>query len=76
MRRCTALDSVRDPNRGTAAIPLAEVGTTAPEIAEALTWTVDKAQRVIDSYLARRGILAASSIQKLEDYRDRIGGCQ
>lgn len=58
-------------NRGTAATLLAEAGATAPEIAEALTWTVDKAQRVIDAYLARRGVLAANAIQKLEDYRDK-----
>lgn len=58
-------------NRGTAATLLAEAGATAPEIAEALTWTVDKAQRVIDAYLARRGVLAANAIAKLEDYRDR-----
>lgn len=59
-------------NRGTAATLLAEAGATAPEIAEALTWTVDKAQRVIDAYLARRGVLAANAIQKLEDYRDKV----
>ncbi|WP_342711547.1 tyrosine-type recombinase/integrase [Bradyrhizobium sp. B124] len=58
-------------NRGTAATLLAEAGATAPEIAEALCWTVDKAQRVIDMYLARRGVLAANAIQKLEDYRDK-----
>lgn len=58
-------------NRGTAATLLAEAGATAPEIAEALTWTVDKAQRVIDAYLARRGVLAANAIQKLENYRDK-----
>lgn len=58
-------------NRGTAATLLAEAGATAPEIAEALTWTVDKAQRVIDAYLARRGILAANAIQKLEEHRDK-----
>lgn len=58
-------------NRGTAATLLAEAGATAPEIAEAMTWTVDKAQKVIDSYLARRGVLAANAIQKLEDYRER-----
>ncbi|MDA9538510.1 integrase [Bradyrhizobium sp. CCBAU 21362] len=60
-------------NRGTAATLLAEAGATAPEIAEALTWTVDKAQRVIDAYLARNGVLAANAIQKLENYRDRAG---
>ncbi|WP_244608187.1 hypothetical protein [Bradyrhizobium algeriense] len=49
---------------------LAEAGATAPEIAEAITWTVDKAQKVIDLYLARRGVLAANAIQKLENYRD------
>jgi hypothetical protein len=32
-------------NRGTAAPLLAEAGTTAPEIAEAMCWTVDKAQK-------------------------------
>lgn len=58
-------------NRGTAATLLAEAGATAPEIAEAMTWTVDKAQKVIDSYLARRGVLAANAIKKLEDYRKR-----
>lgn len=58
-------------NRGTAATLLAEVGATAPEIAEAMTWTVDKAQKVIDTYLARNGTLAANAITKLEDYRDK-----
>ncbi|MGZ6212796.1 MAG: hypothetical protein ACXWNU_10275 [Candidatus Binataceae bacterium] len=58
-------------NRGTAATLLAEAGATAPEIAEAMTWTVDKAQKMIDTYLARRGVLAANAIQKLEDYRDK-----
>ncbi|MHC2950065.1 hypothetical protein [Bradyrhizobium diazoefficiens] len=43
----------------------------APEIAEALCWSVDKAQKVIDLYLARGGVLAANAIRKLEDYRDR-----
>ncbi|MEH2542827.1 integrase [Bradyrhizobium sp. AZCC 1699] len=61
-------------NRGTAATLLAEAGATAPEIAEAMTWTVDKAQKVIDSYLARRGVLAANAIQKLEGYRDKLAG--
>lgn len=59
-------------NRGTAATLLAEAGATAPEIAEALCWSVDKAQKVIDLYLARRGVLAANAIAKLEEYRDRI----
>jgi len=60
-------------NRGTAATLLAEAGATAPEIAEAMTWTVDKAQKVIDRYLARRGVLAANAIKKLEDYRNTRG---
>jgi hypothetical protein len=61
-------------NRGTAATLLAEAGATAPEIAEAMTWTVDKAQRILDAYLARRGTLAANAIKKLEDYRDITKG--
>jgi hypothetical protein len=59
-------------NRGTAATLLAEAGATAPEIAEALTWTVDKAQRVLDQYLARKGVLAANAIAKLEEHRDKL----
>ncbi|MHB0784402.1 tyrosine-type recombinase/integrase [Bradyrhizobium sp. 5.13L] len=59
-------------NRGTAATLLAEAGATAPEIAEALCWSVDKAQKVIDFYLARRGVLAANAIAKLEEYRDKL----
>jgi hypothetical protein len=58
-------------NRGTAATLLAEAGATAPEIAEALCWTVDKAQKMLDTYMARRGVLAANAIAKLEDHRDR-----
>lgn len=59
-------------NRGTAATLLAEAGATAPEIAEAMCWTVDKAQKVIDQYLARRGVLATNAIQKLEHHRDKL----
>ena len=39
-------------NRGTAATLLAEAGATAPEIAEAMTGTVDKAQKVTCTLLA------------------------
>jgi hypothetical protein len=28
-------------------------------------------QRIIDTYLARHGVLAANAIQKLEDYRGK-----
>jgi hypothetical protein len=41
-----------------------------PRIA-ALARTVNKAQKIIDTYLARRGVLAAHAIQKLEDHRDK-----
>ncbi|MET4737078.1 hypothetical protein ABIF73_001217 [Bradyrhizobium japonicum] len=44
--RQSALANSHD-NRGTAATQLAEAGATAPEIAEALSWSVDKAQKVI-----------------------------
>jgi len=64
--RQSALANFHD-NRGTAATLLAEAGATAPEIAEALCWSVDKAQKVIDLYLARRGVLAANAMQ----FRDR-----
>ncbi|MCP3400486.1 hypothetical protein [Bradyrhizobium sp. CCGB20] len=35
-----------------------------------LTWTVDKAQKVIDLYLARRGVLAANAIAKWSERED------
>lgn len=60
-------------NRGTAATLLAEAGATAPEIAEAMTWSVDRAQKIIETYLARRGVLASNAVAKLEDYRNRTG---
>jgi integrase len=59
-------------NRGTAATLLAEAGATVPEIAEILVWSVEKTQRIVDTYLARRGVLAASGIAKLEDHRDKL----
>ena len=64
--RQRALANFHD-NRGTAATLLAEAGATAPEIAEALCWSVDKAQKVIDLYLARRGVLAANAISRSKD---------
>lgn len=57
--------------RGTAATLLAEGGATTPEVAEAMTWTVEKAHKVIDLYLARRGTLAAHAIRKVEDVATR-----
>ncbi|MET4513763.1 hypothetical protein [Bradyrhizobium sp. I1.7.5] len=68
--RQSALANFHD-NRGTAATLLAEAGATAPEIAEAQCWSVNKEQKVIDLYLARRGVLAANAIAKLEQFRDR-----
>ena len=59
-------------NRGTAETLLAEAGATVPEIAEILVWSIEKTQRIVDTYMARRGVLAASGIAKLEDHRDRL----
>ncbi len=59
-------------NRGTAATQLAEAGATVPQIAEILVWSIEKTQRIVDAYLARRGVLAAQGIAKLEDHRDRL----
>jgi hypothetical protein len=64
--RQSALANSHD-NRGTAATQLAEAGATAPEIAEALSWSVDKAQKVIDLYLARRCVLAANAKRSLSN---------
>lgn len=60
-------------NRGTAATQLCEAGATPQEVAEALCWTVERAQRMFEVYMARRGVLAANAIAKLEDYRERTG---
>lgn len=58
-------------NRGTAATQLCEAGATPQEVAEALCWTVERAQRMFEVYMARRGVMAASAITKLEEYRER-----
>ncbi|WP_445217044.1 hypothetical protein ACKWRH_33755 [Bradyrhizobium sp. Pa8] len=68
--RQSALANFHD-NRGTAATLLADAGATAPEIAEALCWSVDKVRKVIDLYPATRGVLATNAIAKLEQFRDR-----
>jgi hypothetical protein len=36
-----------------------------------MCWSVEKAQKMLDTYLARRSTLAANAIQKLENYRDK-----
>jgi hypothetical protein len=61
-------------NRGSAATLLCEAGATPQEVAEALCWTVDRAQKMFEVYMARKGTLAANAIQKLEDYRDKAAG--
>ena len=59
-------------NRGTAATILAEAGATVPQIAEILVWSIEKTQRTVDTYMARRGVLAAQGIAKLQDHRDKL----
>jgi hypothetical protein len=43
-----------------------QVCATAPEIAEAMCWTVDKAQRIIDVYLARRACSPRTRLRSLK----------
>ncbi|MGJ4997270.1 tyrosine-type recombinase/integrase [Bradyrhizobium sp. HKCCYLS3077] len=57
--------------RGTAATRLAEAGGTAMEIASVLGWSIERAQRIIATYIARSGVLAANAIAKLEQHRDK-----
>jgi hypothetical protein len=58
-------------NRGTAATLLCEAGAAPQEVAEAMCWTVDRAQKMFEVYMSRRGVLAADAIKKLEDHRAR-----
>jgi integrase len=53
-------------NRGTAATLLAEAGATVPQIAEAMFWSEETAARMMKTYIARRGTLAAQAYEKLE----------
>jgi integrase len=55
--------------RGTAATRLAEAGATVPEIASVMGWSIETAQKIIDSYVARSSKLAAAAIEKLEVHR-------
>lgn len=57
--------------RGTAATRLAEAGATAPMIASVMGWSIEKAQKIIDTYIARSGLLAAAGIELLEAHRAR-----
>jgi len=60
-------------NRGTAATHLAEAGANAMMIASILGWTIDRAQRIIDTYIARSSTLAAAGIELLEAHRAKKG---
>ena len=57
--------------RGTAATRLAEAGATAFEIASVMGWSIQKSQKIIDTYVARNSTLAANAIAKLEAFRGR-----
>jgi hypothetical protein len=71
-----AVFSDPDAAGGTAATLLAEAGATEAEIAEAMCWTVENAKKMLDTYLARRGVLAASAYRKLEKHRGLQTGLQ
>jgi hypothetical protein len=51
---------------------LAEAGATVPEIAAILVWSIEKTQKIFNTYVAQRGVLAASGIAKPEDHRDKV----
>jgi len=53
--------------RGTAVTMLAEEGCTVPEIADITGHSTDTAQKILDVYMARTGVLAMSAIRKLEN---------
>ncbi len=55
--------------RRTAAVRLAEAGATTPEIAAVTGHTIDRTQRILETYLPRTKRMAQSAITKLEEYR-------
>lgn len=55
--------------RRTAAVRLAEAGATTPEIAAVTGHTIDRTQRILETYLPRTKRMAQSAIAKLEEYR-------
>jgi integrase len=59
--------------RGTAATALAEAGANISMIASIMGWTHATAQRIIDTYIARSGKLAAQGIKLLEEHRSKTG---
>jgi integrase len=59
-------------NRGTAATHLAEAGANAGMISSVMGWkTNERAQRIIDTYVAKSSALAAAGIELLEAHRTK-----
>jgi integrase len=61
-------------NRGTAATHLAEAGANAMMIASVMGWSIEKAQRIIETYIAKSSALAAAGIEMLETHRAKKAG--
>jgi len=54
--------------RRTAATTLAEAGCTIPEIAAITGHSIDKCQRIIDTYVIKTKTTAKTAIEKLERF--------
>jgi integrase len=61
-------------NRGTAATHLAEAGANSAMIASIMGWKIERAQKIIDTYIARSSALAAAGIKLLEAHREKQNG--
>jgi hypothetical protein len=55
--------------RGTVATNLAGAGCTPFEIADVIGWSLDKCQKIVDTYIARTGANADAAFAKLEAHK-------
>ncbi|RKK04006.1 integrase [Pseudoroseomonas wenyumeiae] len=65
-------DLQRRDLRRTGMVQLAIAGATTPQIAALSGHSIDQAQKILDTYLPRRGEVALGGIEKWEDGGDRV----
>ena len=53
--------------RRTGAVQMALAGATTAQIAALAGWSIDRTQRIIDTYVPRRGEVALSGVERWEE---------
>ena len=53
--------------RRTGAVQMALAGATTAQIAALAGWSIDRTQRIVDTYVPRRGVVALGGVERWEE---------